>query len=35
MMKMGYDLDEFARFIQRRKEETGEKSDFIVSTYVK
>jgi hypothetical protein len=35
MMKMGYDLDEFARFIQRRKEETGDKSDFIVSQYVK
>jgi hypothetical protein len=35
MMKMGYDLDEFARFIQRRKEETGEKADFVVSTYVK
>lgn len=35
MMKMGYDLDEFARFIQKRKDETGEKSDFIVSSYVK
>ena len=35
MMKMGYDLDEFARFIQRRKEDTGEKADFVVSTYVK
>jgi hypothetical protein len=35
MMKMGYDLDEFARFIQKQKEETGEKADFIVSKYVK
>jgi hypothetical protein len=35
MMKIGYDLEEFARFIQRRKDETGDKSDFIVSQYIK
>ena len=34
MMKMGFDLDEFKKFIDKRKNETGEKNDFIVASYV-
>lgn len=34
MMLMGYNLQEFADFIKKQKEDLGEKSDFVVSKFV-